>query len=210
MTITNNTKPATTHTPEPWDYDMGFIVAPDPAGQHPDIYVAEIAHDDDEGRIAPSEQHEANARRIVASINACKGIGTEALERGVIADLRHVLGELLTAAGDLDAAIDGVTEEFEDERDRMNKAIRNAQVILDGGIELSLHELLANRGQIALIWSIEDVQEIRPDLTDKQAWEVLEKVERHQDAAVGVTWDTLEMVAEDLFGSAPETTDEEE
>ena len=48
------------HTPAPWDYDMDYIVAPDPNGRHPDIYIAEIAHADDEGRIAPPRQQDAN------------------------------------------------------------------------------------------------------------------------------------------------------
>jgi hypothetical protein len=134
MTETDDTKQAATHTPEPWDHDTGFIVAPDPAGQHPDIYVAEIARDDDEGRIAPYEQHEANARRICAAVNACVGIGTEALERGVVAELRHALGELLTAAGDLDAAIDGATDEFDAELALLDAAIRTAQAVLDGAL----------------------------------------------------------------------------
>jgi hypothetical protein len=56
-----------THTPGPWDYDMDFIVAPDPDGRHPDIYIAEIAHSDDEGRIASSQQQDANRRLIAAA-----------------------------------------------------------------------------------------------------------------------------------------------
>jgi hypothetical protein len=134
MTKTDDTKQAAAHTLEPWDHDTGFIVAPDPTGQHPDIYVAEIVRDDDEGRIAPYEQHEANARRIVATVNACVGISTEALERGVVSELRHALGELLTAAGDLDAAIDGTTDEFDTELARVNTAIRTAQAVLDGAL----------------------------------------------------------------------------
>ena len=210
MTTTDNIRPVTAHTPEPWDYDMDFMVAPDPARQHPDIYVAEIAGDDEEGRIAPYEQHEANARRIVAAVNASKGISTEALERGVIAELRCILGELLAAAGDLEAAIDGVTDQFDAERARLNAVICSSQAVLDGVTEINVHELLANRGQIALGWSIEDVQQVRPDLTDKQARQVLEEVERKHDATIGITWDTLEIAAEELFGSAPETTNEEE
>jgi len=66
--------------------------------------------------------------------------------------------------------------------------------------DTDIHALLAERGEIALIWSIDDVQAVRPDLTDKQAWEVLQKVERCHDATLGVTWLTLECVAEELFG----------
>jgi len=55
------------HTPGPWQQDWQFIVAPDPDGVHPDIYLAEIAEEDSEGRVASPEQQEANARLIVAA-----------------------------------------------------------------------------------------------------------------------------------------------
>lgn len=61
------TAPPRNHTPGPWDYHMEFIVAPDPGGMHPDIYIAEIAHSDEEGRIATPEQQEANRRLIAAA-----------------------------------------------------------------------------------------------------------------------------------------------
>src|SRR5258708_34009511 len=48
------------HTPGDWDFDSGFIVAPDPSGKHRDIYIAEIITSDDEGRLAPDEQHYPN------------------------------------------------------------------------------------------------------------------------------------------------------
>ena len=46
----NKSPPA--HTPGDWNFDSGFIVAPDPSGIHPDIYIAEIVNEDAEGRIA--------------------------------------------------------------------------------------------------------------------------------------------------------------
>jgi len=206
MTDTKHkTTPTAPHTPEPWDYDTGFIVAPDPAGEHPDIYIAEIAHSDDEGRIAPYKQHEANARRICAAVNACLGITTEALERGVVADLRHILPELVSAAGDLDAAIDGVTDQFHSEQNRLKAILRASQTALDSGMEIDVHQLLASRKQVAAIWSIEDVQQVRPDLTDEQAWEVLYQVGRKHDAEYGISWTTLECMADLLFGTAPKT-----
>jgi hypothetical protein len=69
------------YTPGPWDYDMEFIVAPDPGGRHPDIYIAEIAHSDEEGRIASPQQQDANRRLIAAA--------PELLEA-----LKDLLGEL--------------------------------------------------------------------------------------------------------------------
>jgi hypothetical protein len=55
------------YTPGPWDCDLDYIVAPDPNGRHPDIYIAEIAHSDDEGRIASPEQQHANRQLITAA-----------------------------------------------------------------------------------------------------------------------------------------------
>lgn len=53
--------------------------------------------------------------------------------------------------------------------------------------------------QIAIVWSVEDVQSVRPDLTDEQAFEVLEQVKHKHDATLGVTWDTLDFWADFLF-----------
>jgi hypothetical protein len=55
------------YTPGPWDCDLDYIVAPDPNGRHPDIYIAEIAHADDEGRVASYEQQHANRQLITAA-----------------------------------------------------------------------------------------------------------------------------------------------
>ena len=62
-----------------------------------------------------------------------------------------------------------------------------------------LHRFLAKQRQIAIVWSIEDVHEVRPDLSDEQAWLVLETCKRNHDANVGITWDTLEITADYLF-----------
>ena len=55
------------HTPGPWEDDGKFIVAPDPAGVHPDIYIAEIVQEDDEGRLASPQQQLANGTLIAAA-----------------------------------------------------------------------------------------------------------------------------------------------
>jgi hypothetical protein len=65
--------------------------------------------------------------------------------------------------------------------------------------ELDFRALLAERKQIAAIWGVEDVREVRPDLTDDQAWEVLQTAESQHDATVGITWDTLDLIADELF-----------
>ncbi|MCC6970554.1 MAG: hypothetical protein IT434_10065 [Phycisphaerales bacterium] len=63
----------------------------------------------------------------------------------------------------------------------------------------AIHEMLATQHQIAIVWSIEDVHEVRPDLTNEQAWLVLQACKKCHDASVGVTWDTIEIIADDLF-----------
>jgi len=54
------------------------------------------------------------------------------------------------------------------------------------------------------------VQEVRPDLTAEQSWQVLQSVKRHYDATVGMNWQTLESAAEDLFGDAPDADKDED
>ena len=80
----------------------------------------------------------------------------------------------------------------------------------DGIARIDIHELLAKRRQIAVVWSIEDVQSVRPDLTDDQAWLVLLDVDRYNDDTIGINWDVVDCHAELLFGDAPETDEAEE
>ena len=58
---------------------------------------------------------------------------------------------------------------------------------------------------ISIEWCIEDVQNVREDLNDQQAWEVLLAVWGRHDAEIGINWDYIEAVADDLY---PETQNE--
>ena len=60
------------------------------------------------------------------------------------------------------------------------------------------HQYDPNR-HIAIIWSIEDVQAIREDLSDEQAMKVLHEVKRKHDCDEGVHWDTLRYWADELY-----------
>jgi hypothetical protein len=85
------------HTPGPWQQDWQFIVAPDPDGIHPDIYIAEIAEEDSEGRIASPEQQAANGRLIVAGpalLAACRMV----IDRWEHGDLAEAARTCQTAA----------------------------------------------------------------------------------------------------------------
>lgn len=66
---------------------------------------------------------------------------------------------------------------------------------------IDIHKLLARQRQIAILWSTDDVREVRRDLTDDQCWEVLKVAENQLDATCGLSWDTLQDIADDLFGN---------
>jgi hypothetical protein len=62
-----------------------------------------------------------------------------------------------------------------------------------------IHELLAERHEIAIIWDTDDVLSVREDLSPIHAWHVLEHCRKCHDAEVGINWDVLEAAAECLF-----------
>jgi hypothetical protein len=53
--------------------------------------------------------------------------------------------------------------------------------------------------QIAIIWSIEDVQENHPWVTDEQAFEVLQTLKKHHDANLGINWETIDFWVEEMY-----------
>jgi hypothetical protein len=73
-----------------------------------------------------------------------------------------------------------------------------------------VHLLLAEYRQVAIVWDTGDVTSVRPDLTDRQAWEVLKLAGQNHDATEGINWDVLDAHAEFLYGGADETDDAEE
>jgi hypothetical protein len=88
------------HTPGPWECDLDYIVAPDPDGRHPDIYIAEIAAEDSEGRIASVEQQIANRQLITAAPNllaACRMV-VDRWERGDLAEAARACGAAIAEA----------------------------------------------------------------------------------------------------------------
>ena len=70
--------------------------------------------------------------------------------------------------------------------------------------------LLVHYGRIAAIWAVEDVQEIRPHLNGAQAREVLQQVGEDHDAELGISWTTLQTVADDIFPPARKSNEAEE
>lgn len=54
--------------------------------------------------------------------------------------------------------------------------------------------------EILIKWNIDDVKELRPDLTDQECREVLHKVEHYYDADIGISYFTINYWADELFG----------
>ncbi len=59
---------------------------------------------------------------------------------------------------------------------------------------------------IEISWHIDDVKEVRPDLSEAQARDVLDQAKRRHDASIGITWDVLAIHADDLFPRQGATT----
>lgn len=57
--------------------------------------------------------------------------------------------------------------------------------------------------EIAIYWHINDVQSIRPDLTNHQAGKVLKHLKDNHDASVGIHWEVIDIVADILYPFTP-------
>lgn len=53
--------------------------------------------------------------------------------------------------------------------------------------------------KISIIWSIEDVLDVRPLLSKQQASTVLRHLKKNHDANIGINWNVIEIVSDDLF-----------
>ncbi len=91
-------------------------------------------------------------------------------------------------------------------KDRLSELL--AQIIVESTTTANQKEQLTR--SIVIIWAIEDVQVVRPDLTDEQAAQVLEQVKQGHDASIGINWEVLEAVADIEFNSCEENDDNEE
>ena len=103
-----------------------------------------------------------------------------------------------------DTAAAAPAQQMRDHAEAPLDLLRNAEPVSEPfDIDHFVHRLLGRFGKMAPIWSIADVQGIRPGLTDNQALEVLEEAGRKHDAEYGISWTTLECMADILF---PQTT----
>jgi hypothetical protein len=98
MTTIDHTQPTTSHSPEPWHVeplqaDHGGSIAICNRQQGILAVIPPLNEDDEPDEAAAQRDpcDEANARLIVAAVNACQGIPIEALEQGVVAKLLAAL-----------------------------------------------------------------------------------------------------------------------
>ncbi len=52
---------------------------------------------------------------------------------------------------------------------------------------------------ITIKWHVDDVLDVREDLTREQAREVLHTLKRDHDAEIGINWDVIEAWADNLY-----------
>ena len=52
---------------------------------------------------------------------------------------------------------------------------------------------------ITIIWCIDDVKQVRPDLNDEQCLDVLGRADQKHDASMGITFETLRFNADYLY-----------
>ena len=61
-----------------------------------------------------------------------------------------------------------------------------------------LKKLVQAQGYICILWHVDDVRQVRPDLTYEQCVKMLEHLQRNH-TIVGINWDVIRMHADCLF-----------
>ena len=72
-------------------------------------------------------------------------------------------------------------------------------ILLDHRETVDLDQLLADRQTVALVWDVGHVRDLRPDLTDEQAWATLEEARRLWDRQSDPMRETIRRVAARSF-----------
>ena len=65
-----------------------------------------------------------------------------------------------------------------------------------------------DEGQIAIIWSLQDVMMECEWLTEEQAYDVLHSLEDMHDATIGINWDVIQDIAQDAYPEPEENEDD--
>jgi hypothetical protein len=71
----------------------------------------------------------------------------------------------------------------------------------------STHIIIDDENEIMIKWHVDDVLNIRPDLTKDQALDVLLECKSRHDASVGINWDVIDITASKMFPEQDEPDD---
>src|SRR5262245_58659201 len=71
--------------------------------------------------------------------------------------------------------------------------------VIPMNVRFGIAGFLWQQGEIGVTWSVEDVMRVRNDLSREQAMAVLEAVADQHDPENGISWQTLDDAAYDMF-----------
>ncbi len=97
-------------------------------------------------------------------------------------ELADVVGPTLDLTAETEEAVDTI----------IHAVLRHRETI-------NVHQLLAEHHAIAQVWDISHIRDQRPDLTDEQAWGVLQECDRSWDRLSDPMLATIRQVAKTLF-----------
>lgn len=94
----------------------------------------------------------------------------------------------------LEAAFDDIVGEVEEAIENIRKYHKPHLVHT---VDVDVHDLLADHQAIAIVWDVSHVKDQRPDLSEEQAWQVLQAVEH--DRLNDPMLETIRHVADNLY-----------
>ena len=95
----------------------------------------------------------------------------------------------------LEAALDDILSEVEEAIENIRKYKPER---ISHPVDVDIGELLSENQAIGIVWDIQHVKDQRPDLTDKQAWEVLQECQCCWDRLSDPMLEMFRQVAENL------------
>jgi len=96
----------------------------------------------------------------------------------------------------LEAAFDDIVGEMEEALDNISKYRKPG---LTHQVDVDFDELLAKHHAIGIVWESAHVKDQRPELTDEQAWQVLQECQRSWERLNDPMLKTIRQVADNLY-----------
>ena len=96
----------------------------------------------------------------------------------------------------LEAVFDDILGEMEEALDNIR---RYRKPSLTHQVDVDIDELLAEHHAIGIVWDIEHIKDQRRDLTDEQAWQVLQECQRSWERLNDPMLETIRQVADKFY-----------